>query len=137
MKVEASVGILSRKGRVWIQRRPETGHLGGYWEFPGGKLEPGESPESALIREIREELKLELCPSRIQFLKSIEFSYPDRTVLLHFFLCPLDADLPLSPRGLWVAAADLPARRMPEANQSIVEWIARVLIHEVAPHKGR
>ncbi|HUG43082.1 MAG TPA: (deoxy)nucleoside triphosphate pyrophosphohydrolase [Acidobacteriota bacterium] len=125
MRVEAAVGILICQGKVWVQRRPEAGHLGGYWEFPGGKLKPGESPESALIREIREELGLDLTADRTRFLESVEFAYPDRIVLLYFYLCALDAFFPTDVRGRWVAPADLPGIRLPEANRTIVERILR------------
>ena len=78
-------GVVRRNGRVMIcQRRPEV-HNGLKWEFPGGKLEKGESPEQALARELREELGIEALVGGI--LGTVRYRYPEKEVLVMFFDC--------------------------------------------------
>ena len=72
-----------RDGKLLIARRPEDRHMGGRWEFPGGKLERGELPEQALRRELREELGVDAEVGRI--LAAIPYSYPEKDVLLLFY----------------------------------------------------
>ena len=81
--IVVAAGLVVRDGRVLISRRPEGRHQGGKWEFPGGKLEVGESPEEALVRELREELGIETKTGRIREVKF--YQYPDRDVLLLFY----------------------------------------------------
>lgn len=79
--------VAERDGRVMLcQRRPGV-HNGLKWEFPGGKLEPGESPEAALARELREELDIEVAVGRVR--DAIFYRYPDRDVLLLFYGCQI------------------------------------------------
>ncbi len=75
--------LIVREGRLLIARRPEGRHMAGRWEFPGGKLEKGESPEDAVEREIREELGLDVRAGRIY--QAIAYSYPEKDVLLLFY----------------------------------------------------
>ena len=84
--------VTERDGKIMIcQRRPEV-HNGLKWEFPGGKLEPGESPEEALARELREELAIEVQVGRIR--DAVFYRYPDRDVLLLFYGCALISGVP-------------------------------------------
>ena len=86
--------VTEKDGKIMIcQRRPEV-HNGLKWEFPGGKLEPGESPEEALARELREELAIEVQVGRIR--DAVFYRYPDRDVLVLFYGCRLRAG---EPRG--------------------------------------
>ena len=78
-------GIVWREGRVLVCRRPEDGHMPGHWEFPGGKVEPGESPREALRREIREELGVAARVGRLRW--KTHHRYPDRGVRLRFYDC--------------------------------------------------
>ena len=75
--------LIVRDGRLLIARRPEGKHMAGRWEFPGGKLEKGESPEEAIEREIREELAAEIRAGRVY--QAIAYSYPEKDVLLLFY----------------------------------------------------
>lgn len=86
-------GVILRNGDeiMLCQRRPEA-HNGLKWEFPGGKLEPGESPEEALRRELREELSIEVEVGRVA--DNVYFRYPDRDVLLMFYMCRIVAGEP-------------------------------------------
>ena len=75
--------LIVRDGKLLIARRPEGKHMAGRWEFPGGKLECGESPEEAVEREIREELGTEVKAGRIY--QAMTYSYPEKDVLLLFY----------------------------------------------------
>ncbi|GAB4367293.1 MAG: 8-oxo-dGTP diphosphatase MutT [Spirochaetales bacterium] len=80
-----SCGILQKGGKILALRRKEGTELGGKWEFPGGKIEPGETPETCLERELKEELDLEVVLG--EALPPVLHSYPHRTILLHPYLC--------------------------------------------------
>lgn len=80
--IQVAAGILWRNGRFLAARRPEGKAMAGYWEFPGGKLEAGESREDALRRELREELGV-MCGG-IEPWQTLSHAYPDMTVTLHF-----------------------------------------------------
>lgn len=87
-----SAAVVVRDGRVMLcQRRPEA-HNGLKWEFPGGKLEPGESPEAALRRELREELAIEVTVGRVA--DAVYHRYPDRDVLVLFYRCAITSGEP-------------------------------------------
>ena len=110
IKVAAGV-IYDNDGKVLVCRRgygknPDTD---GRWEFPGGKLEEGETPREALVRELREELDIEVAPSRL--IAIIEHTYPTFTVQLHFIACRLISGTPLLKEHsemAWMPPADLP-----------------------------
>lgn len=85
--IVVSAGVVRRDGRIMIcQRRPEV-HNGLKWEFPGGKLEKGESPEAALRRELKEELDIDVEVGRV--LDVMLHSYPDRDVMILFYPCEI------------------------------------------------
>lgn len=85
--IQVAAAVLERDGRYLITQRGPHTHLAGYWEFPGGKREPGESLEACLSRELREELGIEIT-SPTPFVV-IQHEYPDKAVELHFFLCSM------------------------------------------------
>ena len=118
--VEVAVGILWADGKVWIQRRKTQDFLKDYWEFPGGKLNPGETPLEALKRELQEEIGI--LPQRAEPLLVQGYSYPDRELRIHFFLCRLSSRASL-PQGHWVAPAQLNRYRLPPANDVVIEEI--------------
>ena len=79
-----AAGLIWRDGRVLLTRRGK-GHLAGYWEFPGGKVEPGEDPEAALMRECREECAIDI---EVEGIYEVVFHrYPEKDVLLLFYRC--------------------------------------------------
>src|ERR1700689_3372698 len=83
--VEVSAALIFRGGKLLITQRHKTSHLGGLWEFPGGKREAGETFEECLRRELAEELGIEAEVGRM--VESLAHEYPERTVELRFFLC--------------------------------------------------
>ena len=85
--VVVAAGVVSAGGRILAARRKTGAHLEGLWEFPGGKLERGESPEECLVREFAEELGVRVRAGRI--LEVIHHRYSDRSVLLLFYACEL------------------------------------------------
>lgn len=87
MRIDVVAAIIRRNDRILITKRLGNVHLAGMWEFPGGKVEAGESLPAALVREIREELGIEI--SVAQKFITIEHDYPSKSVCLHFFNCSI------------------------------------------------
>src|SRR3977135_1003871 len=83
--IEVSAGLVFRGGKLLITQRHTDAHLGGLWEFPGGKREGEETFEQCLVRELREELGIEVRVGEL--LESLTHAYPDQTVHLRFFHC--------------------------------------------------
>ena len=125
-QVEVAVAILLSRGRVWIQPRRTRDSLMGCWEFPGGKLKPGESARDGLRREVREELGLDLSENPVESYGRAHHSYPEQTVDIRFFLCRLASPPPLR-HGRWVELARLGSYRFPPANQSIVRRLREMM----------
>jgi 8-oxo-dGTP diphosphatase len=125
--IEVTAAVIERDGRFLVTRRDPSKHLGGLWEFPGGKREPNESLEACLMRELAEELGVK---ARVgDRLALVPWSYPDRRVLLHFFQCRLVGGR-ITPRERqpvrWVTRAELAALPTPPAD---AELIARLTGH--------
>lgn len=120
--LEVAAGVIhGENGRILIARRPDHVHQGGLWEFPGGKLEPGETVEEALRRELREELDIEVLESTP--LIRIHHTYPDRNILLHVHRVGRFRGQAKGMQGqtvLWVAPEELPDFEFPAANRPIV-----------------
>jgi len=117
-------------GRVLVARRPAHKHLGGLWEFPGGKIEPGEKPEAALRREIREELGCEIEVG--EALAPVRHDYPEVSIELRPFVARLAAGGP-APQPheheelRWVTKEDMLGLPMPAADIPVAAaWAARV-----------
>jgi 8-oxo-dGTP diphosphatase len=83
----SAVALIDPDGRVLLAERPEGKPLAGLWEFPGGKVEPGETPEAALIRELKEELDIDTWASCLAPLTFASHSYPDFHLLMPLFAC--------------------------------------------------
>lgn len=120
--LHVAVGVIVRPdGCVLIAQRPAHTPLGGYWEFPGGKLEAGEGVEAALVRELKEELAIEVLVQRP--LIRVRHTYPDRKVLLDVWRVICVSGEPVGMQGQavrWVKPDQLPRYTFPEANQPIV-----------------
>jgi 8-oxo-dGTP diphosphatase len=123
--VEVVAAVIERAGRILIARRHAGSHLGGLWEFPGGKRQPGETPEAALVREVREELDVKVTVGEL--LDDVEWTYPEKMVRLLFFRCALDGE-PRAAEGqeiAWVAPADLDRYEFPPADEGLVARLRR------------
>lgn len=120
--LHVAVGVVrNAAGRILLARRPEHLHQGGLWEFPGGKVEPGESVTRALARELEEELGIR--PLRSEPLIRIRHDYPDRTVLLDVWDVDAFEGEPHGREGqplCWAAPEELHRFRFPAANRPIV-----------------
>jgi len=128
-RIDVVIGIVIRSGRVLIcQRRADDPVLGGYWEFPGGKLEAQESREQGLIRELAEELAIRVRPT--EALPVIEHDYPTVHVRLHPYLCEhMDGEAqPLAcEQVIWILPGDLARYRFPPANVELIHTLIRRL----------
>jgi len=123
VRVAAAV-LFDAARRVLIARRPEGKFLGGFWEFPGGKLDGEETAEQALVRELREELGIESrgCHPLLQ----LRHHYPDRIVVLEVFVVEAYDGIPAALEGQplqWVAAAALAQQALLPADRPIVDAI--------------
>jgi 8-oxo-dGTP diphosphatase len=119
--IEVSAGLIFRSGKILITQRHAGAHLGGLWEFPGGKREAGETFEECLVRELREELGIEVEVGEL--LESLTHAYPEKTVVLKFFRCRWKQN---EPRALdcldlkWVTAGELRAYEFPAADARLL-----------------
>ena len=119
--IEVSAALIFRDGKLLITRRHAGTHLGGLWEFPGGKREPGETFEQCLVREIREELGVKISVGEL--FEEISHDYPEKSVHLKFFICKLLAGepQPLDCAGIrWVDAAELAGFKFPAADAQLL-----------------
>jgi 8-oxo-dGTP diphosphatase len=122
MILVVAAALYDAAGRVLIAQRPAGRHLAGRWEFPGGKVAPGEPEAAALVRELREELGIEVRASR-PFMR-LKHAYPDRSVELSLWIVERYAGTPggLDGQALrWVAPADLGRQDLLEADRPFVE----------------
>jgi mutator protein MutT len=119
--IDVSAALIFRDGKLLITQRHPDVHLGGLWEFPGGKCEPQETFEECLRREIREELGVEITVGDL--FEEIIHPYPEKTVRLKFFLCRLPAG---EPRALgcaavrWIEKGDLDRFEFPAADAQLL-----------------
>jgi mutator protein MutT len=119
--IEVSAGLVFRDRKLLITQRHAGAHLGGLWEFPGGKREAGETFEQCLARELREELGVEVRVGEL--FESLTHAYPEKTVHLKFFLCQLDSGepQPLDCAALrWVNRTELAEHTFPAADASLL-----------------
>jgi mutator protein MutT len=124
--VDVSAALIFRDGKLLITQRHAKSHLGGLWEFPGGKREPGESFEQCLVREIREELGVEISVGEL--FEEMAHDYPEKSVHLKFFLCHLLAGdpQPLDCAAVnWIKKAQLDAHEFPAADAQLLEQLKK------------
>jgi 8-oxo-dGTP diphosphatase len=120
--IVAACALLDRKGAVLIAKRPTGRSLAGLWEFPGGKVEAGEGPEDALIRELHEELGIEIAKSDLAPLTFASHAYPDFHLLMPVYLCRRWQGRVTAHEGqelLWVKPDTLHRYDMPPADEPL------------------
>jgi 8-oxo-dGTP diphosphatase len=126
----AAVALLDRDSRVLIARRPVGKPMAGLWEFPGGKVLAGETPEAALIREVREELSIEVCDTCLAPYVFASHNYETFHLLMPLFLCR-NWDGDVVPREgqevKWVRASRLADYPMPPADRPLIPWLRDLL----------
>lgn len=121
-KIHVAAGIILRNHQVFISKRSAEQHQGNKWEFPGGKVEQGETAAQGLIRELREEVNIQV--DALQLFQQLEFDYGDKVVQLDFFLVTRFSGQEMALEGqetTWVDIFDLSNYTFPAANQPIVE----------------
>jgi len=133
-----TAGLVWKDGKLLITKRPEGSHLAGYWEFPGGKQELGESLEACLEREIREELGMEV--SAVEHLLQINHDYETKSITLHLFQCSWLSGTP-KPMGCdelrWVRPEDLADYRLPPPDIQLLPAIRNLAETSVSPPNGQ
>jgi 8-oxo-dGTP diphosphatase len=130
------IALIRRGDRCLIRRRPAGTVYAGYWEFPGGKCEPGEDPAAATARECYEEIGLRVVVGPLRH-KTI-YRYDHGEVELFFFDCRTEDRTaePADGSGFcWVLAAELSALRFPEANEAVIEELTRE-VASLADHQS-
>jgi 8-oxo-dGTP diphosphatase len=118
----AACALVDADGRVLLAKRPLGRPLAGLWEFPGGKVEPGETPEAALIRELKEELDIEVPAKCLAPLSFASHSYPEFHLLMPLYVCRRwEGDIsPMQGQQLaWVRARKLADYAMPPADEPL------------------
>ena len=119
--IEVAAGIVFRRGKLLITKRFDDAHLGGLWEFPGGKREPEETFEQCLVRELREELGIEVSVGTL--VEELTHEYPEKTVHLKFFACEWRAHEP-RPIGcaevVWIDVSELKNYDFPAADAKLL-----------------
>jgi mutator protein MutT len=115
--------IIEDEGAFLVTRRQKGVHLAGLWEFPGGKMDEGETHHAALAREIREELDAEIDVGDLVF--HVTHAYDDRTVALYFYQCRLRSDVrPLLGQEMrWVPRAELATLGFPPADEELIKLL--------------
>ena len=126
----AAVALLNRDGKVLVARRPPGRPLAGLWEFPGGKVEAGEEPETALIREILEELGIEIARADLMPLTFASHAYPEFHLLMPLYLCKrwqgsIAAQQDQELR--WVRLDELTHYDMPPADEPLKTSLPKLL----------
>jgi 8-oxo-dGTP diphosphatase len=125
--VEVAAGLIrDARGHYLITRRRRGSHLAGLWEFPGGKVEAGETPALGLRRELQEELTATFHVGDL--VETVRWEYPDRTVVLHFFDCRLEAGeiVPREEQAMeWVPPERLSAYDFPPADRELIARLGR------------
>lgn len=117
-----AVGIIrNAQGEIFITRRAADAHMANKWEFPGGKIESGESPEQALARELQEEVGIDV--SAASLFDKLEYQFPDRHITLWFFLVESWEGEPWGKEGQpgrWLRQQELVAEDFPPANEPVI-----------------
>ncbi len=126
----AAVALIDADGRVLLSQRPPNKQLGGLWEFPGGKVEPGERPEAALIRELKEELAIDVAESCLAPLTFASHAYDAFHLLMPLYVCRRWKGQVIGAEGqeiAWVKPLKLKDYPMPPADVPLIPHLIELL----------
>jgi 8-oxo-dGTP diphosphatase len=126
----AACAVIDPDGRVLIAQRPPGKEMAGLWEFPGGKVESGETPEAALIRELAEELGIAVREACLAPFAFASHAYPHFHLLMPLYLCRRWSGTPVAREHAalkWVRARELPAWPMPPADLPLIPMLRDLL----------
>ncbi|MGA8616260.1 MAG: 8-oxo-dGTP diphosphatase MutT [Xanthobacteraceae bacterium] len=126
----AACALIDPDGRVLIAQRPEGKSMAGLWEFPGGKVEPGEQPEQSLIRELEEELGITVKQECLAPLTFASHSYPDFHLLMPLYVCRRwegFVEAREKQRLKWVRPNELRNYSMPPADEPLISHLTTLL----------
>jgi mutator protein MutT len=124
--LEVGAALVFKDGKFLITQRKDDDSFGGFWELPGGKKEPTESLEECVIRELKEELDIEV--EIKHFFRILTYHYPQRSVRLNIFFCSHKSGEPKTIECQafeWVSPRDLPQYKFPEADQSLIAELSQ------------
>lgn len=130
---EVTAGIIINKKRVLVAQRLPGSHMELKWEFPGGKIKKGESRENCLIRELKEELGVDI--QILKFFETVEFSYPEKDIRLHFFICTIKKGIPVGHHCrsfIWANKENLKNIDFLPADRVIINKVARLISKSVS-----
>ena len=125
-----AVALIDADGRVLLAQRPAGKAMAGLWEFPGGKVQPGETPEAALIRELREELDVDVTAACLAPFTFASHRYDDFHLLMPLYVCRRWSGTPTAREGqslAWVRAAKLDQYARPPADKPLVAMLRDLL----------
>ena len=125
-QITVTAAIIWHGSRVLITRRPKGTHLEGLWEFPGGKKEAAETLEECIVREIKEELGVDVDPERL--LLTVSHEYETKMVYLHIFECRLLKGSPVPMEGQeikWVRPCDMSGYTFPPPDIEVIDFLCR------------
>ncbi|HTR42121.1 MAG TPA: 8-oxo-dGTP diphosphatase MutT [Pseudomonadales bacterium] len=123
--IDVSAALIFHRGKLLITQRQADSHLGGLWEFPGGKREPSETFEQCLAREIREELRMEIAVGKL--FEEVTHAYETKTVHLKFFVCEWTGGEPEAigcAAFQWIRKNELADYKFPAADARLLEKLA-------------
>ncbi len=124
--IVAAIIFNQDKSQIFITKRPDDKHKGGFWEFPGGKVEQGESVEQAMIRELEEEIGITVTEQSL--FEHLEYDYPEKSLKFDFMTVTQFNNQPYGregQEGRWVDITALPDYPFPEANVPILERVVK------------
>jgi mutator protein MutT len=136
-RTHAAIAIILRDRKILVCQRKDDDVLGGYWEFPGGKCEDGESLCDCLIRELREELNISA--RAVAALTPIDHDYPHGKLRLHPFICLHEVGEPqlIECQAFeWIDPQNLPSYRFPPANELLIAEVIEALTKPWEPSRG-
>lgn len=129
-KIISAVALVDVDGRILLAKRPDDKDMAGLWEFPGGKIEQGETPEQALIRELKEELAIDTRSSCLAPVSFASHEYEHFHLIMLLYVCRRWWGSPVAVEGgelIWVRAPRLRDYQMPEANAPLIAALQDLL----------